>query len=155
MIPFLILSLLLFLLELALPPLLAIGWLIFPVFAVFYLLKSPDLARDSPGVLGAGLVFDAFSGLRFGWYSLLLGAVVVSVFLTQRWLAINRQSFWSVAFYTLLFLVEFTLLTAVALGGHYRLAQLPVILSEDILILIFLRWLYGLFSLSRAPQRDR
>ena len=131
-------SVVIFLLERALPTLTSWPIFIFPIFVILFLLVSKNDADELVYVAIAVLIFDFFSGYTFGFLALAILAVALAIFFFKTRFNVNSQSFFSLAIYTFIFAFVYLALLSIRSNPRLIITQIPTIVTETtILFLIF------------------
>ncbi|MEK7153989.1 MAG: hypothetical protein AAB792_00330, partial [Patescibacteria group bacterium] len=117
---------------------------IFPVFVVLFgLLSTGDILAYLPYVAVAAIFFDFFSGLPFGWFTIAMLAVFLTIYLAHHFLNIGSGSFVFTALLYLVFITEYFLLLSIRSSPRFVISQAAVIAAEAIILLIPMRFLFG------------
>lgn len=138
---FVIGSAVIFVLERALPALISWPLFLFPVFAVLFLLTSKSDAADLPYVAAASIFFDFFSGRQFGFFTLTLMTICLSIYLFKGRINTNAESFFSLFFYSLIFVFGFLLLLSFQLSFQpwpFIISWPPILTETTAISLIIL-----------------
>ncbi len=140
---FIISSAIIFVLERVLQPLFSFPIFIFPVFIVLFgLLNAGDILAYLPHVAIAALFFDFFSGLPFGWFTIAILAVFLTIYLARSFLNIGRGSFIFTAVLYLVFIAEYFFLLSIRISPRFVISQAPLIFIEAVTLFIFMRVMF-------------
>lgn len=109
--------------------------LVFPVFVILYLLTSVNFSRDLTRVVATSLLFDVFSGYPFGYFTLAIIILGLSIYFVKKQFIIMRgwSYVWGIFFF-FLFIIEFLAFSMFRVPYSYFLKQLPIILIENLAI---------------------
>lgn len=143
---FIISSAIIFVLERIFQPLFSFPVFIFPVFVVLLgLLSVGDILAYLPHVAIAVLCFDFFSGLPFGWFTIAMLAVFLTIYLARSFLNINNGSLIFTAVLYLVFIFEYFFLLSVRVSPRFVISQIVVIAAEAIILLVPVKFLLQKF----------
>ncbi len=143
---FIISSAIIFILERIFQPLFSFPIFIFPVFIVlFALLSAGDILAYLPHVAIATLFFDFFSGLPFGWMTIAMLAVFLTIYLARNFLNIHGGSLIFTAVLYLVFIFEYFFLLSIRFSPRFVISQTPLILAESVILLIPMKFLLQKF----------
>mgnify|MGYP001574645566 CR=1 FL=1 len=116
---------------------------IFPVFVVLFgLLSTGDILAYLPYVAVAAIFFDFFSGLPFGWFTIAMLAVFLTIYLARNFLNISGGSLIFTAILCLIFIFEYFFLLSIRVSPRFVISQAAVIAAEAIILLIPMRFLF-------------
>ena len=140
---FIISSAIIFALERVLQPLFSLPIFIFPIFIVLFgLLSAGDILAYLPHVAIATLCFDFFSGLPFGWMTIAMLAVFLTIYLARSFLNIRSGPLIFTAALYLFFIFEYFFLLSFRTSPHLVISQAPLILAESAILLILMKPLF-------------
>ncbi len=140
---FIISSAVIFILERVFQPLFSFPVFIFPVFIVLFgLLSAGDILTYLPQVAIAALCFDFFSGLPFGWFTIAIFAVFLTIYLARSFLNIRSGPLIFTAALYLFFIFEYFFLLSFRTSPHLVISQAPLILAESAILLILMKPLF-------------
>jgi len=147
---FIISSVIIFILERVLQPLFSFPVFIFPVFVVLLgLLSVGDILAYLPHVAIAALCFDFFSGLPFGWMTIAMLAIFLTIYLARNFLNITSGSLIFTVILYLVFITEYFFLLSIRVSPRFVISQAPLILAEAIILLIPVKLLLQKFLSSK------
>ena len=146
-----------FALERALPAMTSWPVFIFPVFVILFMLTRPphsymsvgaskNNAADLSYITIASLFFDFFSSFRFGFFTLTILAVSVSIYLFKIRFSVGSTSFFSTLIYSLIFVFEFFVLLSTKSNLQLVVTQIPIIIVETMTILLLTRVFFYVFG---------
>jgi hypothetical protein len=139
-----------FILERVLQPLFSFPVFIFPVFVVLLgLLSVGDILAYLPHVAIAALCFDFFSGLPFGWMTIAMLAIFLTIYLARNFLNITSGSLIFTVILYLVFITEYFFLLSIRVSPRFVISQAPLILAEAIILLIPVKLLLQKFLSSK------
>jgi hypothetical protein len=149
---FIIFSAVIFVLERIFQPLFSFPIFIFPLFVIFFGLSAAgDMVKYLPCVAIAALFFDFFSGLPFGWMTIAILIVFLTMYLARIFLDITgRPLIFTTAFY-LVFVFEYFFLLSIRISPRFVISQTLFILAESIILLVLLKFLFRKLLL-KAPN---
>jgi hypothetical protein len=143
---FIISSAAIFVLERALSVISPWPVFIFPVFVVLFGLSvAGDILAYLPHVAVAALFFDFFSGFPFGWFTLAILAVFISIYLAKTFFNINGKPPIFSLVVSLIFVFEYFLLLSIKTSLGALVSQAPLILTESAILLFLMRFLFQKF----------
>ena len=143
---FIISSAIIFALERVLQPLFSLPIFIFPIFIVLFgLLSAGDILAYLPHVAIATLCFDFFSGLPFGWMTIAMLAVFLTIYLARNFLNIRGGSLIFTTVLYMVFIAEYFFLFSIRVSPRFVISQITVISAEAIILLIPARFLLKIF----------
>lgn len=143
-------SVIIFILERVLQPLFSFPIFIFPVFIVLFgLLSAGDILTYLPHVTIAALCFDFFSGLPFGWMTIAMLAIFLTIYLARNFLNITSGSLIFTVILYLVFITEYFFLLSIRVSPRFVISQAPLILAEAIILLIPVKLLLQKFLSSK------
>lgn len=109
---------------------------IFPVFVILFMLTSKNDTGELPYVAVASLIFDFFSGYRFGFFTFAILAVVLAIFLFKTRFNVDPRSLFSLAVYTLLFIFAYFATLLIKSDLRLMISQAPVIIIQAMAIFL-------------------
>ena len=122
---------------------------IFPVFVILFTLAVSVGKQDLFYVVAASLIFDFFSGFRFGMFTLTILAVLLSIHLFKNQISVSPGPSFSTFFYSLIFVfIFFAILSFSAIGPVVKFYR--VLLVEAVIIYIF--FMIFIRTVSHDPQ---
>ncbi len=143
---FIISSAVIFILERVFQPLFSFPVFIFPFFIILFgLLSAGDILSYLPHVAIAALCFDFFPGLPFGWFTIAMLAVFLTIYLARNFLNINSGSLVFTAVLYLVFIFEYFFLLSIRFSPRFVVSQAPLILTEAVILLIPTKFLLQKF----------
>ena len=143
---FIISSVIIFILERVLQPLFSFPVFIFPVFIVLFgLLSAGDILVYLPHVAIAALCFDFFSGLPFGWMTIAILAVFLTIYLARSFLNISSGLLIFTVVLYLVFITEYFFLLSIRISPRFLISQIAFISVEAIILLIPVKFLLQKF----------
>ena len=138
---FVITSIVIFFLERVLPALVPWPIFIFPVFTILFMLTSKNDIREISYIAVVALIFDFFSGYRFGFMTLAILAVALAIFFFKTRFNSSSQSPFSLALYTLIFIFLYFVLLSIKSDPRLIIIPAPAVITETlILFVIFILW---------------
>lgn len=142
---FIISSAIIFILERVLQPLFSFPIFIFPIFIILFgLLNAGDILAYLPHVAIAALFFDFFSGIPFGWLTIVMLAVFLTIYLARNFLNISSGSLVFTAVLYLVFVFEYFFLLSIR-TPRLVISQIAIILAEAMILLIPVKFLIQKF----------
>ncbi len=133
-----------------LSPIMAIHFIyLFPIFTVMILLGSPKYIQDFQRLAIAGFIFDPFSGFTFGFFSLIIFTMGLTIYLARKQLSVDQNSLFPSIIFFLIFMTEFHFLLAIKLPLNYLVTVLPETLGYSI---IFYLLFFFTFQKLRNPN---
>lgn len=143
---FIISSAIVFILERVLQPLFSFPIFLFPVFIILFgLLSAGDILAYLPHVAIAALFFDFFSGLPFGWFTIAMLAVFLTIYLARSFLNISGGSFIFTTVLYLVFIAEYFFLLSIRVSPRFVISQITIISVEAVILLIPAKFLFQKF----------
>lgn len=137
---FLVIVLVIFLAERLLPATGLVSISLFPLFAIILLLRSQNYVTDFWRVVISGLIFDGFSGFGFGFLTLIIFLLGLTIYLARNELAISQRSWFSSLTFFILFVIEYQALFLLKSPRHYLIASLPAALAYSLIFYWLLTW---------------
>lgn len=131
---FIIGSAVIFLLERALPALTSWPLLLFPVFAILFLLTSKNDAGEFVYVIITALIFDFFSGYIFGIFTFAVLAMALGIFLFKTRISVNHNSFFLTFIYSLIFIFMFLALLSIQSSPRILFSTAFIVLIQAAVI---------------------
>lgn len=129
--------------------------IIFPSFAVLFLLRSQNYNRDFTLVIVASIIFDFFSGFEFGAFIFAVILAALIVYLIKKEFAISSNSLLVSVFFSLLiilFVFSFVFIL-LKLPIKYIITQLPVLGIESLITIFVLIIFYDLPKISDKKNK--
>ncbi len=139
---FIISSAIIFILEQVFQPLFSFPIFIFPVFIILFALSAHDILNYLPHIAVAALFFDFFSGLPFGWFTIAMLAVFLTIYLARIFLNISGGRLIFAAVLYLVFVAEYFFLLSLRTPPRLVISQAPLILTEAIILLIPMKFFF-------------
>ncbi len=118
-------------------PLVHYPFFLFPVFVVPFLLLSRDNVSDLLPVVLASLFFDFFSGFRFGFSTLVILGIFLSIHLIKNFIDIDPRAPVIIFLLACVFVVEYILLFSILSPLTLGFSNLSVIFVETGILFIF------------------
>lgn len=109
---------------------------IYPFFTIFVLLRSSVFKQDFTRIMLVSPVFDLFSGFNFGFFSLVILFLALSIKLVGKLLTFTSQSGFITYLTWLIFTVETILLFMIKISPPFLLNRWPVILSQALAVFL-------------------
>lgn len=123
-----------FLLERVLPTLTSWPLFIFPVFVIFFMLTSKSDAHDLLHIAAAALIFDFFSGYRFGFMTFAILAVTLAIVLFKTRFNVNPRFLFFLEIYAIIFIFTYFIILSIRSESSILLSQVLIIILETIVI---------------------
>lgn len=142
---FIISSAIIFILERILQPLFSFPIFIFPVFVILFVLTSKKDTDELPYIIIASFIFDFFSGFTFGWLTVAILVVFITIYLVKAFFNIDGKSPVLSLVISLIFIFEYFLLLSIKTSPRLLIFQAPLIFSESVILLIPMRFLLQRF----------
>lgn len=117
---------------------------IFPVFVVLFGLSSAGgILAYLPQVAVVALFFDFFSGLTFGFMTIAILAVFLTIYLAKTFFNVDGKSPIILFAVSLVFLVEYFLILSIKISPRALVPQAPIILVETVVLFILMKFFFG------------
>ena len=140
---FIISSVIIFVLERVLSAVVPWPVFIFPVFTILFGLSiAGDILAYLPHIAIAALFFDFFSGLPFGWFTIAILVVFLTIYLARNFLSVGGESLIFALVFSLIFIFEHFFLLSIKTSPRLVISQAPLILFESVILLIFMRVIF-------------
>lgn len=110
----------------------AVYWpvLIFPIFAVLFILVNSDDATGLFFVAGASIVFDFFSGFKLGVFTLAILAAYLLAHLFKKYFNVNPKSLPSLFLFSVICVLAFAALLSLGYSLGSLVSEAKAILAE-------------------------
>jgi hypothetical protein len=140
---FIIFSVIIFVLERIFQPLFSFPVFIFPLFAIFFGLSAAgDILIYLPYLAIVALFFDFFSGLPFGWMTIAVLAVFLTIYLARNFLDIAGKPLLFISAIYLVFVFEYFFLLSIESSLHFVVSQSWFILIESLILMALFKFIF-------------
>lgn len=126
-----------FFLERILPFFIPFSAAIFPAFFIVFLFFSKNIWHDLIMILIVAVLFDLFSGFTFGYFTMALALVGITMYFIKKRLMMLSESYLFGLIFVLIFIIEFLAIHLIKLSLSHILERLLINLAEGAIVYSF------------------
>lgn len=137
---FLITTAVIFVTERFLPLLTHWPLFIFPVFAIMFALTAPNDAKNFKEILIASLIFDPFSGYRFGFFTIAIILLMSLIIVFKTRFNIDYRSFFLLGISTIIFTFAYFVIVSIKSDPKLLFFRAAFMLMETAIVFLVLNF---------------